>query len=117
MPPTILERIGRLTEGERLRLMADFQNTVDRHAVAVRTDSERMMLGYVPRYLAQDVWSLVQKCEPGFIELFVDRVNLDAPLQNRLLCRMEACWPNGFRPCTGEEFMPIPANVPAQCGP
>jgi len=117
MPPTVIERIGRLGESERLRLMADFQNTVDPHAVAVRADSERMMLGYVPRYLARDVWSLVQECEADFIELSVDRVNSDAPLQNRLLCRMRACWPDEFRPCSSDEFQPIPANVPSRCAP
>lgn len=117
MSPAVIERIGRLREHERLRLMADFQNAVDPHAVAVRSDSERMMLGYVPRYLARDVWSLVQQCEVDFIELSVERVNLDAPLQNRLLCRMRACWPNGFQPCSGDEFLPIPANVPARCAP
>jgi len=96
--------------------MADFQNGVDRHAVALRTDSDRVMLGYVPRYLARDVWNLVQGCDVDFIEVTVARVNVDAPLQNRLLCRMQACWPDGFQPCSGEEFMPIPSSVPTQCG-
>ncbi|MCX7426244.1 MAG: HIRAN domain-containing protein [Planctomycetia bacterium] len=117
MPPAVIERIARLETRERLRLMADFQNTADPRAVAVRTASERMLLGYVPRYLARDVWTLVQKCEVDFIELSVERVNPDAPLQNRLLCRMQACWPNGFQPCTGDEFVPIPATVPRPCAP
>jgi len=75
------------------------------------------MLGYVPRYLARDVWRLVQECEVDFIELSVERINLDAPFQNRLLCRMRACWPNGFQPCSDDEFLPIPANVPERCAP
>jgi hypothetical protein len=73
------------------------------------------MLGYVPRYLAQDVWKLFQECHPDFIRVFVHRVNNDAPLQQRLLCRMHACWPTGFEPCRGEEFQPIPAGIPALC--
>jgi len=117
MSPASVERIGRLEKGEPLRMMADRQNPVDPDAVAVRTVSERMMLGYVPRYLARDVWSLVEECAPDFIELSVDRVNPDAPLQNRLLCQMRACWPEGFRPCSGDEFRPIPANVPTRCAP
>ena len=52
-----------------------------------------MQIGYVRVYFAYDVWQLVQRCEVDFIELYVDRVNSDAPLQNRVLCRMHACWP------------------------
>lgn len=115
LPATAMERIGQLAEGERLKLMLDLQNSYDRQAVAVRTESQRMQIGYVPRYLANDVWQLVQKCEVDFIELSVDRVNLDAPLQNRVLCRMNACWPDGFQPCSGDDFSPIPLGLPASC--
>ncbi len=117
MPQDVIQRIKCLEERERLRLMADFQNAVDPNAVAVRTDSERMTIGYVPRYLARDVLNLVQKCGADSIELSVDRVNPDAPLQNRLLCQMRACWPDDFRPCGGDEFLPIPEAVPSRCSP
>ena len=50
-----VERIGELEEGERLKLMLDLQNEHDPQAVAVRTETERMQIGYVPRYLAHDV--------------------------------------------------------------
>ncbi|MCC7085195.1 MAG: hypothetical protein IT427_09335 [Pirellulales bacterium] len=110
-----IERIGRLNEGEHLKLMLDLQNKHDPQAVAVRTESERMQIGYFPRYLAHDVWQLVQKCGVDFIKLHVARVNRDAPLQNRVLCRMHACWPDDFEPCSGEDFAPIPAGVPANC--
>jgi hypothetical protein len=73
------------------------------------------MLGYVPRYLAHDVWELFQSCESKFVNVFVHRVNRDAPLQQRLLCRMHACWPEGFQPCSGEEFQPIPKELPVHC--
>jgi hypothetical protein len=63
------------------------------------------------------VWQLVQHCEVNFIEVYVARVNRDAPLQNRVLCRMHACWPDGFRPCSNEDFAPIPAGVPELCEP
>jgi hypothetical protein len=117
LPNVAMERIVKLSEGEPLKLMLDLQNDHDPHAVAVRTDVERMQIGYVPRYLAHDVWQLVQRCDVDFIELRVDRVNRDAPLQNRVLCRMRACWPDGFQPCGGEDFMPIPAGVPEWCEP
>src|SRR5262249_38343325 len=107
-PSAAIERTAGLIAGELLRLMLDLQNDRDPQAVAVRTESERMMIGYVPRYLARDVWQLAQHCGANVINLVVDRVNKDAPLQNRLLCRMHACWPEGFQPCGGDEFLPIP---------
>ncbi len=109
MAPAAWERIGRLQPGERLGLMLDFMNPYDPRAVAVRTCDQqgRLMLGYVPRYLAYDVGELCRTCEPDFITLTVERVNADAPLQHRLLCRMSACWPEGFRPCSRAEFQPL----------
>lgn len=115
MPSAALDRIASLSEGEPLKLMPDLQNDADPNAVALRTDRERTMIGYVPRYLAYDVWNLVQNCEVDFINISVAKVNPDAPTQNRVLCRMNACWPAGFEPCSGDEFLPIPANVPARC--
>lgn len=110
------QRIATLKPGDLLRLLLDIQNPSDPNAVAVRTESPSELIGYVPRYLARDVWHLMQSCEIGFIQLFVDRVNLDAPMQNRLLCKMQACWPDEFEPCSGKEFVPIPAGVAARCG-
>lgn len=107
MSPAVVERIARLEQNEPLKLMADFQNATDPRAVAVRTEEDRTMIGYVPRYLARDVWRLVQECDVDFIDLSVASVNQDAPFQNRLLCRMSACWPDGFRPCSGDEFLPV----------
>lgn len=109
MPSAAQERIACLQSGERLGLMLDIQNPHDRHAVAVRTCDPigRFIIGYVPRYLAQDVSKLCESCEPDFVELHVERINIGAPLQQRVLCRMNACWPEGFQPCSGEEFEPM----------
>ncbi|MCW5556841.1 MAG: DNA-binding protein, partial [Verrucomicrobiae bacterium] len=116
MPEAAKERVLVLRQDETLSPMLDLCNSADPNAVALRTvEGDRLMLGYVPRYLARDVWKLFQGCEPNFIQVFVHRVNKDAPLQQRLLCRMHACWPNGFQPCSGEEFQPIPDGVSAHC--
>lgn len=115
MPREAHQRILSLTENEPLLVMLDVCNPSDVNAVAIRTDSERTMIGYVPRYLAHDVWELLRRCEPDFIELFVQQVNRDAPLQQLVLCRMHACWPDDFRPCSGEAFQPIPVGVSAKC--
>jgi hypothetical protein len=116
MPDSAKARVMSLQQDEPLYPMLDLCNPADRNAVALRTvNSDRLMLGYVPRYLAHDVWKLFQGCDPEFINVFVHRVNRDAPLQQRLLCRMHACWPEDFRPCSGEEFQPIPKGLPAHC--
>lgn len=116
MPEVVKARVLALAEGEPLYAMLDLFNPTDSNAVALRTTTgDRLMLGYVPRYLAHDVWTLIQGCEPEFINVFVHRVNRDAPLQQRLLCRMRACWPEGFQPCSGEAFQPIPEGVPERC--
>jgi hypothetical protein len=114
IPETAIERIRQLESGERLLLMPDPQNSADRNAVAVRTEAERTLIGYVPRYLARDVNTLLYECD--YVDLVVEQLNGDAPFQQRLLCSMRSCWPTGFRPCSGEEFQPIPVDVPAPCG-
>ena len=115
MPQSAQERITALRPGERLVPMFDDLNRYDPLAVAVRTgdEGERMMIGYVPRYLAREVRELCLQCDPAFVEVRVERVNPGAPLQQRLLCRMNSCWPSGFSPCEQEDFRPIPSHLPS----
>lgn len=116
MPEPARARVLQLEPEEPLFPMADLFNPADPYAVALRTvKGDRLMLGYVPRYLAHDVWKILQGCDPDFITVSVYRVNPDAPLQQRLLCRMQSCWPEGFQPCSKEEFQPIPQEIPAHC--
>jgi hypothetical protein len=111
MHPAAVERAGRLKPGGRLALMPDIQNPHDPYAVALRTtdDRDRLLIGYAPRYLARDFTTLWTHCDPDFIQVTVERLNGSAPLQMRVLCRMNACWPKGFRPCNDETYQPIVA--------
>lgn len=118
MPEVAKARVLRLRENEPLSVALDPRNETDPFAVALRTvEGERLMIGYVPRYLARDVRKLLQNCGAQNVDVVVHRVNRDAPMQQRLLCRMHACWPGGFRPCADEAFRPIPEGVPAHCAP
>jgi hypothetical protein len=112
-PPAALERIDRLQPNEPLCLMPDPMNEFDPYAVAVRTSDhkDRFLIGYVPRYLALDVHRLFAECSVHVMELVVERVNRDAPLQQRVLCRMRACWPEGFQPCSDPAFLRIHSTV------
>lgn len=110
-----INRIAQLQPGEPLRLFHDFQNRYDSGALGLRTDDsfhgDRYFVGYCPRYLQEDFFEVLQSCpEPPTVA--VERVNLPpAPLQFRLLCNMTACWPEGFRPCSGERYQPLVAGV------
>ncbi|MCZ2343907.1 MAG: HIRAN domain-containing protein [Bacteroidales bacterium] len=111
--PSAIEQIHKLKPGDHLGLLPDINNEVDPNAVAVRNlgGTEKHLLGYVPRYLAYDVRKLCLSCTPGAAVLTVERVNPDAPLQFRLLCRLRACWPADFTPCSDGLYQPIPDAV------
>ncbi len=111
--PEVLERLGELRAGAKLRLELENDNARDPRAVAVLFDgAQRLRLGYVPRYLARDARTLVDRGGMQAIDLRVDRINPAAPLQMRVLCSLSAPWPREFAPCTASEFQPI-ASVSA----
>lgn len=103
--PEALERVKQLQPGARLALRPETNNPFDPRAVAV--DLDGVHLGYAPRYLARDIRSLGQSGRPEEVQLSVVRVNHDAPLQQRLLCRIEAPWPQSFQPCAQDDYRPI----------
>lgn len=113
--PDAIERVAGLRDGEQLRLVPEPDNQFDRFAVAVWTQGVEHRIGYVPRYLSRDVRYLYETCGPDFAQLHVERVNLSAPLQQRVLCRMNACWPDAFDPCGGEDFQPIVSGAFTKC--
>jgi hypothetical protein len=105
MQPGVEDRIARLAPNEPLFLLWDVQNEVDPSAIAVRT-KDCALLGYLPAYLTRDVWKLNSSCSTCHV--FVERVNLPpAGIHQRLLCRIEGCWPPGFIPYATEEYEPL----------
>jgi len=106
----------RLQASEQLRLEPEPSNIYDPHAVAIYPQHGESRIGYAPRYLAHDIHTLLGQCDPDFVTLQVDRINADAPLQQRVLCQMQACWPVDFEPCKSETFQPIPSGVSSDCG-
>ena len=101
-----IERVKTLGPKDRLFLMPDMQNTADRFAIALRTADPATIVGYCPRYLNHDFHKLIQHCRDS-VGVTVERVNLDAPLQMRLLCRLVSPWPEGFQPCSSESYEPL----------
>jgi hypothetical protein len=92
-----------LKQGDALYPMLDVLNPFDAQAVALRTADPAMMIGYTPRYLARDVARLAALSKDNF-EAEIERVNAEAPIQYRLLCRLTAEWPENFSACSDSVF-------------
>jgi len=103
----VIERVNHLRKGERLFLAYDMQNKYDSMAMALRTDDPVEFVGYCPRYLSSDFRQLLEENEPMDVQVAVERVNEDAPLNLRLLCKLIAPWPTGFQPCSDDNFKPL----------
>jgi hypothetical protein len=94
----------RLTAGQSLRAELQPSNPYNPRARALLAGAER--IGYVPNYLLGDVDRLETARQP--IAFTVERVNAPPhPSHYRVLVRMSAPWPPGFRPLDAEEFMPL----------
>ncbi len=111
MTPGAIDRIGTLSPGEALALQLENENPSDEHAVAVYTTSGPVKIGYIPRYLARDVRELWDKCGAESIQITLQKVNPAAPIQHRVLCCLNSCWPEDFDPCNREEFQLIPSGM------
>ena len=106
-----IERAKSLKPGESLLLMHDFQNPVDPRAIALRTaEQERQdthLMGYLPRYLLDDVRRLIDEDEE-VARVQVERVNQPpAPVHFRILCRLEMRWPSHFQPFDTPAYKPL----------
>lgn len=109
LPPTSLDQINALTPDTRLYIAPEPNNPVNPQAIALHTD-DGIPVGYMPSYLLDDAQELHQRCD--ICEVFVDRVNTpSAPLPQRLLCRLESCWPWGFTPYSTSRYQPLPEEA------
>jgi hypothetical protein len=114
LPKATVDHIATMKEGDRLYLMKDGQNDFDPLALAMRTDTPACLIGYCPKYYARDLGALLVNPE-GNVEVQVKCVNLDAPLNMRLLCSVTANVPASFSPLDMEnDFQPIIGDVPAE---
>lgn len=96
-----------LVPGERLYLAQDSQNSFDETALFVRTGDPVTVVGYAPRYYSVDFTKLMKLVGPGEVHVQVERVNPEAPIQYRVLCKLTAPWPADFAPCETGLFQPL----------
>lgn len=67
----------------------------------METQQGQIKVGYCPRYLSHDLAIILNKTE---INLSVERLNHDAPLQFRLLCKAAFNMPIDYNAFTGDEY-------------
>lgn len=104
VPSEKANRIEALKEGDPLFLLKDIQNKVDPLALVIRTDDPPEIIGYCPSFFAKDFNDLLDCQSPHLVSLSVFKINLDAPLQLRLMCRLEAPWVQSFSTFADQEF-------------
>jgi len=102
-----MRRIEHLKNDDKLFLMPDIQNQYDPLAIALRTDDAPELVGYCPAFFAADFNRLINSCDVNEIQVSVVKVNINAPIQYRLLCKLSAPWPQDFKPFEDEDFEPI----------
>ena len=113
MAPEAQDRALSLQSGESLLVMRDFQNPKDELALALRTAEQYPgdvhIIGYCPRYLRNDILTLMANgLGENSPRVTVVRVNPPpAPIQYRVLCKVEMGWRAGFEPFSAAEFQPI----------
>jgi len=110
LPDANQERIKKLQNGEQLFILKDIQNPYDRKALVLRSDDPISFCGYCPRFFKDDFNLLLEKCDDAAVKIKVEKVNIDAPMQMRVLCKLTACWPDHFRPCETDLYDPIPKS-------
>lgn len=102
--PEAIARATRLQVEEALQIEPEPNNPVDRLALKALTIEDLQHIGYLPRYLTEDVRAL------GLdrVDVRVERVNPSpTPIQFRVLIRLTAPWPEAFAPCASPLFQPI----------
>jgi hypothetical protein len=103
LDPSALQHIDKLQSGDRLTLRRENDNAYDRFALLLETE-EPVTVGYCPRYLSRDLCRVMEKTS---VQLTVERVNRDAPIQFRLLCRAVFTPPSGFEMFADDEHLPL----------
>lgn len=98
-----LERVLQLKSGDRLILNEEDDNTHDSSALRLETD-DRIKAGYCPRYLNKDLRRIMKNTK---VALTVERLNPNAPIQFRLLCKAVFTLPHGYKLFEDEECKPL----------
>ena len=102
-----VEAVDEVQVGDILELVDEPDNPVNPRAILVSTRTGRMV-GWVPECLLETVHELHELTTA--VQVTAEHVNPDtSPPHMRLLCRLQAPWPDGYEPLDGPEYRPIAA--------
>lgn len=104
-----LQRIGRLHSGDPLAFRREDSNNHDHFDLALETE-ESTKVGYCPRYLNRDLCRIMEKTT---VHLTVERLNHDASIQFRLLCKAVFALPLRFNLFADDEYLLLDKEVVA----
>jgi hypothetical protein len=105
LPEASRERAGRLSPGEKLRVMIEVNNPATRLAVTLHAD-DYVMVGWAPRYLVEDLITCIPKAPE--IEVTVVKVNhRHAPLNQLILVEYTGKAPENHHIMSSPDFMPL----------
>lgn len=110
LEPEQLACVNQLQLGMPVKLRQEPDNQADNFAVLLEEGQKQIKLGYCPRYLARDLSQLMEKVS---IQVTVERLNLDAPLQLRLLCRATFKVSTDSTLFAGEEYQLLATSMAA----
>lgn len=96
-----------MQRGDRLLLQFDIQNPVDPSAISLRTDTQKRIVGFLPRLIDRDVQRLVEENGPETVRVTLNEISEDAPHNLRYRCTLSAPWPADFVPFSDPEYLPI----------
>ena len=83
------------------------RNKVNPQAILLDTD-KGLPVGWVPDYLVDTVHELRYLTGENTINVTAEHVNPpDVAPYMRLICRLDAPWPQSYQPFSGPEFQPI----------
>lgn len=101
-----VDRLSSLKNNDKLLIMKDIQNETDELALTLRTKEDPIeLMGYCPAFFIKDFNKLLDANGVKDVEVVVQRINEDAPLQLKLLCKLVTKWPNDFNPFEEDEFI------------
>jgi hypothetical protein len=111
--PPAEEEVRHLRPGDTLALEAEPANPHDPGALLIHTVVRGVHIGFVPRYLCQDVHALLSAAGEQ-VQVRVQCVNPPpTPAQFRVLCSLDSPWPQGFRPLASPDFKALHVFAPA----
>lgn len=115
--PEAEEEARRLAPGDPLVLQPDAENPHDARALRILSTPRGTHLGFVPRYLCDDVHHLSAAAGQAGVNVRVRRINAPpTPAQFRVLCSLDAPWPDGLRALSHPDFELLHSPVLATRG-